>query len=367
MYKAEKRRIIPTAEQEKLFWKSAGCARFIYNRGVANFENGIYPWESDFRKDITQLKKTKDFEWLNEVGSNVLKQAVKDLYTAQKNYREGRSRKPTFKRKFVDRPSFYVNYESFRKTNRGFRGEKLGEVKLAEPISVSLKYSNPRIIFEDGYWFLTVGVEIEVEPVKLTDGVIGIDLGLKNWVVTSQASFANINKSSELCRLYKKLKRVDRKLSRRRVKGRKPSQNYIKAREERQKIHARIRHIRMNAIHHITNHIVKTKPAVVCMEDLKIKNMMKNKHLSDAIGKASWYTIRTTMQYKCERQGTQFILAPTNYPSTQLCSNCGERRKMKLSERTYNCNCCGFTCDRDVNACYNLANYARTVLHKTQS
>ena len=156
--------------------------------------------------------------WLSEVGSNVMKQAVKDADTAFKAYFKGISEKPCYKSKRKSKPSFYVNYESLSRKNGGFHGEKIGLVKTSEPLPKlpkGKKYSNPHISFDGKYWYLSVGYEFSEIKCKLTGESIGIDLGIKDLAICSNGkTYKNINKSHEVRRLEKVLKREQRKLSR---------------------------------------------------------------------------------------------------------------------------------------------------------
>lgn len=172
MLKTKKIMLKPTEAQEVLFWKSAGAARWAYNyhlsRNNENYsEGGKYLTGETIRKEITQLKKQEEYEWLKEVGSNVIKQAVKDCDKAFKDFFEKKKGCPNYKTRRKSRPSFYVNYESLQKTSKGFRGEKLGEVKTREPmpeIPKGAHYVNPHVSFDGKYWYLTAGYEVKEEP-----------------------------------------------------------------------------------------------------------------------------------------------------------------------------------------------------------
>ena len=230
MLLTRKIRLKPTPEQELLFWKSAGVARWAYNyflsennrvwqEYLANGETGEKSVsEGKVRKYINQVLKKTTHTWLSEVGSNVMKQAVKDADTAFKAYFKGISEKPCYKSKRKSKPSFYVNYESLSRKNGGFHGEKIGLVKTSEPLPKlpkGKKYSNPHISFDGKYWYLSVGYEVSEIKCKLTGESIGIDLGIKDLAICSNGkTYKNINKSHEVRRLEKVLKREQRKLSR---------------------------------------------------------------------------------------------------------------------------------------------------------
>ncbi len=222
MIVAKKIRLLPTKEQEILFFKSAGTARWAYNFFLEQTEkyyneNKKPLKEGDVRKLITALKKDSH-KWLGEVSANVPKQAVKDGDTARHNWLTGKCGKPEYKSRHKSKLSFYVNYESLTKTDIGFQGEKIGEIKTVEPlpkIKRGKKYSNPRISYDGKNWFLSVGYEIKQKKVPLTNVSLGIDLGIKDLAICSDgAVYKNINKTKEVRRLKKKLRREQRKLSR---------------------------------------------------------------------------------------------------------------------------------------------------------
>lgn len=382
--------LIPTKSQEILFWKSAGIARWSYNyhlnRNNENYKEGNkYITDQITRKEITQLKKQEKFKWLNEVGSNVIKQAVKDCNKAFKDFFEKKRGYPKFKSKKKSKPSFYVNYESLKKTTCGFQGEKLGSVKTCEPlpkIPKNTHYSNPHISHDGKYWYLTVGYEVKETSEKLTNKSLGIDLGIKDLAICSNGKvYKNINKTKEIKRLKNKLKREQRKLSRKIENNiedysyytnnqgyncKKPNfkrplkdcKNINKQQRIIKKIYRRITNIRNNYLHQTTNDIVKTKPYRIVIEDLKVSNMMKNKHLSKAIQEQKFYEFRQLIEYKAKLKGILVVIADTKFPSSKTCSCCGNIKKdLKLKDRVYKCEKCNLVIDRDFNASLNLANY----------
>lgn len=385
MIKGIKIRLAPTKEQELLFWKSAGTARFAYNyhlrKNIENYENGgKYLNDRVIRKEITQLKKTEEFKWLNEVGCNVIKQAVKDCDEAYKKFFKKNGGFPKFKKKYKSKPSFYINYETLSKTSKGFRGEKIGEVKTTSPmpeLPINQKhYSNPRISFDGRNWFLSVGIEYQEEKIETTSTVLGIDLGIKELAICSDGyTYKNINKTKEIKRLNKKLKREQRKLSRMiedkmidyKVIGKKrypifikplrECKNYVKQLKVINRIYKRLTDIRNNYLHQTTRAIVNRKPKAIVLEDLNVKGMMKNKHLSKAIAEQKFYTFRQMIEYKCKLVGIEVVFVNRFYSSSKTCSCCGNIKKdLKLSDRTYKCEKCGLIIDRDYNASLNLAN-----------
>ena len=384
---ATKIKLKPTKEQEILFWKSAGAARWAYNYFLAESERHYQEYldgkhekktlnEGDVRKYINNVLKKTTHTWLKEVGSNVMKQAVKDANEARDRWFKGISGKPKFKTRHKSKISFYVNYESLKRVEGGFQGEKIGFVKTTQPLpklTGNQKYSNPRISYDGKNWFLSVGYEIDEEEVELSNESLGIDVGVKELAVCSNGSvYKNINKSKEVKRLERKLKREQRKLSRKleantlkRDKNNRPiyktplreMKNIQKQNQVIRQLHKRLTDIRTNHVHQATAEIVKTKPSRIVMETLNIKGMMKNKHLSKAIGQQKLYEFKRQIQYKCKKYGIEFVEADTWYPSSKTCSCCGAiKSDLKLKDRVFKCEC-GFALDRDLNAAINLANY----------
>ena len=373
MILAKKIRIFPTKEQEQKLWQSVGTARFIYNwtlnRQEENYKNGgKFIKDSDLRKEITQLKKD-ELSWLNEVSNNVAKQAVKDCCNAYKNFFKGLVDKPKFKSRKKSKPSFYNDTSKLKSKEKSVLIEKVGWIKTKEQLPVNVKYTNPRISFDNKYWYLSVGIEVEKPNIQLTDESIGIDVGIKDLAICSNGmTFKNINKTKKIKKLKKVLKRKQKRVSRKYEMNKikkggetrcqyKKTNNIIKLEKEIRLLHRKLTNIRSNHIHQATNKIVKTKPSRVVMETLNIKGMIKNKHLSKAIQEQCLYDFKTKMKYKCEFYGIKFVEADKWYPSSKLCSKCGAIKKdLKLSDRIYKCSC-GLKIDRDYNASINLSRY----------
>ena len=385
----KKIRLKPTTEQEILFRKSAGVSRWAYNFFLGENERIYREYidngkvgkksisEGDVRKYINNVLKPTTHSWLKEVGSNVMKQGVKDASLALQRYFKGLSGKPKFKSKHKDRPSFYVNYESLSRKQGGFQGEKIGFVKTSEALpklNKNEKYSNPRITFNGKYWYLSVGYEVQENTVELTDESLGIDLGVKDLAICSNGKvYKNINKTQRVKKLEKKLKREQRKLSRKienniqsyksnrspiYKRPLKECQNVQKQNRLIRNIHRKLANIRQNYLHQTTTEIVKTKPSRIVMESLNVSEMMKNKHLSKAIQQQKFYEFKRQIEYKSKLNGIEFIQVDKFYPSSKTCSCCGNIKKdLKLSDRMYKCDVCGLVIDRDYNASINLANY----------
>lgn len=366
MLLSKKIRCIPTEEQEIKFKKSVGTARFVYNLMLSentkiykeyllNGKKGISPFISgyDFSKRITVLKKTEEYSWLSEVSSKVVMQSCIDCDNAFKRFFKGLSDYPNFKKKGISN-SFYVRYDSIKATQRGFKCEKLGEIKTSEAIPKVDKYYNPHIIYDGKYWYITFGIDVPEKVNEHNSGkILGVDLGIKTFVTISDGTvIPNINKSKRSKSIYNKIKYFQRKLAR----CKKGSKNRIKVVKKLKLLHRRLRNIRNNHIHQATSMLVKTKPIKIVIECLNVLGMLKNRNLSRAISEAGFYEFARQLEYKCKLYGIDFVKADRFFPSSKLCSNCGcKKDKLKLSQRIYHCEHCGNIIDRDLNAAINLS------------
>lgn len=220
--KGYKIRLLPTIEQEVLIRKSIGVSRFIYNWCLdKQLKSEKFINDNEIRKEITQLKKTEGYCWLSGVSNNVIKQSAKDLCNAYKRFFNNISNKPRFKKKGV-KDSFYVRYDSMRKTKSGVRCEKIGDIKTSERLPKLREgnhYMNPHIVYDGKYYYITFGMEVDIKPSNNTSEVIGIDLGVKSFAVCSNgAVYKNINKTHTVKQLNKKLRRLQRQVSRKYLK-----------------------------------------------------------------------------------------------------------------------------------------------------
>lgn len=365
-------RLEPNNVQKTKLFQSAGTARWSYNwvlsKQEENYKNGgKFIQDGDLRKELTQLKQTDKFKWLNKYSNNITKQAIKDACDAYKKFFKKLSDKPKFKNRNKSPPKFYQDTEKIKFKDDKVRLEKIGWVNLSEKdrILENSKYTNPRIKFDGVHWFLTVGVEVEQEVVELTDISIGIDVGIKDLAICSniEKSYKNINKTKNVKKLEKKMRRLQRKVSNKYLKNKKgesyvKTSNIIRLEKNIKKLHRRLNNIRTDYRHKVTTEIVKTKPSKIVMESLNIKGMMKNKHLSKSIAQQGLFEFKIMIQYKSKKYGIEFIEADKWYPSSKTCSACGVvKPKLSLSERVFECECCGVKIDRDRNASLNLSRY----------
>lgn len=366
MILSRKIRCLPTPEQLIKFKKSAGTSRFVYNLMLSENKKSYNEYLKtniktkssfisgyDFGKHITKLKRLPEYSWLSEVSGKVASKACLDCDNAFKRFFMKLSGFPKFKKK-GNCDSFYVNYETFKKTPEGFKGERLGNVRTAEPLPKADKYYNPRIVYDGKYWYITFGIDVSEKNNENNNGkTLGIDLGIKSFTTVSDGTvIPNINKSKKPKSVYRKIKYFQRKLAR----CRKGSNNRIKVIKKLQLLHRKLRCIRSNHIHQATTMLVKTKPAKIVIECLNVLGMLKNRKLSRAISQAGFHEFARQLEYKCRLWGIEFLKADRFFPSSKLCCKCGcKKDKLKLSERTYCCEHCGNVMDRDLNAAINLS------------
>lgn len=377
--------LIPNNKQSTRLFQLAGAARFAYNWALgyenANHEAGNkFVPGSELRKIFTQLKsKNPEFNWLNDISNNVTKQAIKDANTAFGNFFAGRTDFPQFKSKRKTRPAFYMDTDKIQFTDTHVKLEKLTTslkknkqkfnwVRLAEHdrIPLNAKYYNPRVTFDGLNWWISVGIECEEDSTVPTNPGIGIDLGIKTLAKCSDTNeYPNINKSNKVKRLEKRKRRLQRKGSRKYTKTKKgdkycKTRNIIKSEKKLLVLNHRLTNIRHDHLHNATTEIVNRKPKFIVMEDLNVSGMMKNKHLSKSAQEQCFGEFYRQIEYKSKFNNIEFITADRYYPSSKMCSCCGNIKKdLKLSERTYRCDKCGLVIDRDFNASINLSRYSR--------
>ena len=390
MIKSIKVQLRPNNKQLTRLFQYAGCARFAYNWTIAreqeNYRQGNkFLSDCELRREFTQLKKLPEYKWLNRVSNDVTKQSIKEACNSYIKFFKKQSKYPKFKSKKSARQSFFqdgfkirftdthVKVEGFpmsRKRNK----QKLNWIKLCETgrIPTDCKYMNPRFTFDGLYWYVSVSIEVDDERNLPSNEGIGIDLGLKDLASCSDGNtYQNINKTLRVKKLEKRRRGLQRSVSRKynmNKKGEryKKTSNIIKREKELLKVIKRLTNIRRNYLHQTTSEIIKRKPSFICIEDLNVSGMMKNRHLSKAV-QQSFYEFRRQIEYKSAWNHISVIIADRFFPSSKLCSCCGMIKKdLKLSDRIYKCEC-GNVIDRDFQASLNLKAYGENVLKQSMN
>ena len=389
MIKPIKVRLNPNNKQLTKLFQYAGCDRFAYNWAISreqdNYKQGNkFLSDSELRKEFTQLKKQSEYQWLNEVSNNVTKQAIKDACNTYKRFFKGQCKYPKFKSKKHSTPSFYqdnikiqftdthVKVESFSMSKKQNK-QKLNWIKLCEKgrIPTDCKYMNPRFTYDGLYWYVSVGIEVNDNTTLPSNEGIGIDLGIKDLAICSDGNtYKNINKTQTVKKLEKKKRRLQRSISRKYEENKKgasycKTSNIIKSEKELLKLNHRLTNIRQNYLHQTSAKIVKREPSFICIEDLNVSGMMKNKHLSKAVQQQGFYEFRRQIEYKTMWNNIPVVIADRFFPSSKLCSCCGSIKKdLKLSDRIYKYEC-GNIIGRDYQAALNLKQYGENVLKQS--
>ena len=380
--KAYKTEIDPTELQIELIHKTFGCTRYIYNQFVfENLENlrlgNKFISAFDYSKRINN-----DFDtpiWLKEVPSKAIKQSLIYADRAFRDYFSKRKGKPKFKKKGSNE-SFYLIGTIKVERHRIFV-PVLKWIKLKEFGYIPKNISSVTISMKNRRYYISCLCKDEVdERIPLSDYIMGIDFGLKDQFITEDRVVHSINRTLRIKKLEKRLRRERRKLSRkyeanmfdkiyyqtgskkghlksyRLLKPLSDCKNIQKQKLKVARIYERLTRIRteynQQALHSL---VLERKPSSIVIEDLAVRNLMKNRHLSKAISKAQWYQGRLYLENLCKKLGIELRLVDRFYPSSKLCSNCGFKYKdLKLSERFWICSNCGSEHDRDVNAAINL-------------
>ena len=380
MKRAYKMEINPTDEQKSKIHRTIGVSRFVYNFYIARNKEiyerkGKFISGMDFSKWLNNeyIPNNQEVKWIKEVSSKATKQAIMNGDKAFRDFFKKAKGFPKFKKKKNQDVKAYFpknNKTDWTLERHRVKIPTLGWVRLKEfgyiPINSVVK-SGTVSQKADRYYVSILVEEDDKKVYKSTNEGLGIDLGVKEFVVCSNGiKFKNINKTSTVKKVEKKLKREQRKLSRKYEslkirnknirEGRATSQNIQKQIVKVQKLHQRLTNIRTDYINKTVFSIVNQKPSYVTIEYLNVKGMMKNKHLSKAIASQKFFEFKTKLTVKCKENHIELRIVDRFYPSSKTCSNCGKIKKdLKLSDRIYKCDC-GLAIDRDLNASINLKN-----------
>ena len=376
MYKALKIELKLTNKQKIQVNKTIGIERFIYNEYIKynqeQYELGNkFVSANDFSKYVNNvyLPNNPDKKWIKDVSSKSVKQAMIYGEKAFKNFFKGLSAFPVFKKKGKNELGAYFvknNKTDFEFYRHKIKIPTLKFVRVKEygyiPKNANIKSGTITKIADKYFLSLIIEIEDTIKVTNINTKGLGIDLGIKDTAICSNGKvFKNINKTIKIKKLKKKLKREQRKMSRsieysksKKIKL-KELKNFNKKKLKVQKIFYRLNCIRDDYNSKIVDEITRTKLKYITIEDLKVSNMIKNKHLSKAIQEQNFYSIRTKLINKCKERNIELRLVDTFYPSSKTCSCCGSvKRNLKLNDRIYKCCNCGLEMDRDYNASINL-------------
>ena len=376
MYKALKIELKLTVAQKIKVCQTIGTERFIYNEYIKYNQEQYklgnkFVSANDFFKYINNiyLPNNPDKKWIKEVSSKSVKQAMIYGEKAFKNFFKGLSAFPIFKKKGRNELGAYFvknNKKDFEFYRHKIKIPTLKFVRVKEygyiPKNANIKSGTITKIADKYFLSLIIEVKDVVKTENTSIKGLGIDLGIKDTVICSDGKiFKNINKTKKVKKLKKKLKREQRKMSRsieysksKKIKL-KECKNFNKKKLRVQKLFYRLNCIRDDYNNKIVDEITRAKLKYITIEDLKVSNMIKNKHLSKAIQEQNFYSIRTKLINKCKERNIELRLVDTFYPSSKTCSCCSSiKRNLKLNDRIYKCCNCGLEMDRDYNASINL-------------
>ncbi len=354
--KAYKYRFSPSDEQKRLLAQTFGCCRYVYNwalrqRTDAYYQHGERLYYEGTAQRLVLLKKQEETLWLNEVSSVPLQQALRHLDKAFRNFFEGRADYPTFKKKRNQQTATYAS-NAFT-----WNGHALTLAKMDTPLSITwhrplpdgCKPSSVTITKDEAErYFVSILVEEDIKPLEVTPQMVGLDLGLKSMVITSNGhTYGNP-------RFFAKDAKKLAKAQRRHAKKKKGSKNRAKARLKVARIHKKMADRRRDYQHKLSTRIIRENQ-VVCVESLQVKHMVKNHSLAKAISDVGWSEFVRQLEYKAAWYGRTVVKIDKWYPSSKRCSDCGHiLDSLTLDVRSWVCPECGGVHDRDINAAKNI-------------
>lgn len=381
MLRAYKVELKPTECQKQKIVQSIGICRWLYNSYIAkneqlykDYKNGLtskheaFMSANSFDKYINnELKTMEEYKWINNCGSKARKKAICNAEVAYKRFFKGETQFPRFKKKGRSNVSLYFprnNKTDWKIDRHRVNIPTLKWVKLKEYgyIPTDSKVVSGIVTEKNGRYYVSVLCEVEFQQnLKPKTQAIGMDLGVKEFAICSNDMvFKNINKTRTIKKLEKKLKREQRKLSRKYKMlktrgGTATRQNISKQKLKVGRLYERLTNIRTDYINKVISQLIEQNPSSITIEDLNIKGMMSNKHLSKSISQQKFYEFRVKLTDKCIQNDIELRIVDRWYPSSKICSQCGSHKSdLKLSDRIYKCNNCGIEIDRDFNASLNL-------------
>ncbi|TAG56688.1 MAG: transposase, partial [Oscillatoriales cyanobacterium] len=357
---AVKRALKLNNQEATLMAKHAGFRRVVFNMGLSLRVQMYGAGEFSDSKVINEIKKVltnyvkkqPECTWMNQLSSRVYQNALIDLSHAFGRYRLGKAGHP----KFVSRrdgQSFTVdssNGKVLLSAGRTIKIPTLGTFRLHEPLSCSFVSQTFTLSKEGNRWFVSFCVDAQRLPMRQRESSVGIDIGVKSFATLSNNQVFDAPKPLKQAKT--KLARLQRQASRQ-VKG---SNNQRKTYDKISQIHAKIACIRKDFLHKLTTYLAQTFLRIK-IEDLNVSGMLANHKLAGAISDLGFYEFRRQLEYKCKMYGSQLVLVDRWFPSSKICANCGHKKDMPLSVRTYDCPACGLSVDRDLNASLNILNW----------
>jgi putative transposase len=360
---AHKIALDPNNVQATYFARAAGTARFAYNWALVQWQQKYDACKADaalpkpsqmaLRRQLNSIK-AEQFPWMLEVTKNAPQMAIIQLGFAFKNFFSGRAKYPKFRKKGIhDR--FSLTNDQFSVDGSRIRIPNLGWVRMRETLRFNGKIMSATVSRLADKWFVSITVDTQNssnQPQAENQGVVGVDLGVSTLATLSTGESIAGPKAHK--GLLGRLQRLSRSLSRK-TKG---SANRKKAKMKLSRLHARISNIRKNALHQFTTDLT-SRFHTIGIEDLNVRGMVKNRHLSRAVSDMGFFEVRRQLDYKAATRGGLIVVADRWYPSSKTCSECDYKLEtLPLSAREWICPSCGSVHDRDVNAAVNLRKMA---------
>ncbi len=354
--KAFKYRFYPTPEQEILLRRTMGCARLVYNRALALRTEAWHEKQEQvgYKETsgmLTAWKKEEELQFLNEVSSVPLQQGLRHLQKAFSNFFTGRAKYPNFKKKHQGGSAEFTKAAFKWKNGQVFLAKSLEPLDIRwsreipqgiEPSTITIKLSPA------GRWTVSLLVDVEIVPLSESINSVGVDVGITSLVALSTGE--KVANPKNLKKKRKKLRRVQKALSRKQ----KGSKNRHKAKLKVAKVHQEITDARKDFLHKLTTQLVRENQTIA-VENLAVKNMLRNHKLAQAISDASWGELIRQLEYKCQWYGRTLVKIDRWFPSSKTCGHCGHIiEKLPLSIREWDCPECGTKHDRDINAARNI-------------
>jgi len=354
----------PTKSQEQFLLACAGTNRFVWNWILDKFIKNPKTIPFNLSLLIKEFNKNKEvnFPWMYDYPKDCNQNAFRDFQTTLTRLKNKKSGFPKFKSKHSSTPSFYIANDKFKMLKNTLILPKKVKIKLSEELRFNGKIMSLRVVKENTKWYACISVELEnYSKERISNNEIGLDLGVKTFLTTSDNISYQLPK--KLKNVQRRIKRKQRRLS----KAKKGSNNRNKRKNELNKSYERLKNIRKDSLHKISTKICNENQ-IIKVEDLNVKGMVKNHNLARVISENCFRQFRDLLTYKAKIWNNELVIIDRFYPSSKLCSNCGNKKDdLTLKDRVYCCNICNMKMDRDLNAAINIKRFVPKVIGEVKA